>query len=106
MNALKLILLAGALILPVTTAQSYDRSVRVCNRASVRIIHVYATHIDREDYGRDLLVGNIPVGQCRTIDPGYSEGYCVFDWRAVLANGDYATGRFDTCKAETWTIHD
>jgi hypothetical protein len=84
-----------------------DRSIRVCNDASSRIIHVYATHVDTDEWGRDLLVGNIQPGDCRTIDPGPSSGYCLLDWRAELADGRYAEKRHvNACELETWTVYD
>ena len=82
-----------------------DRSVRVCNHASSRIVNIFATNKDDPFYGRDLLVGNIPSGTCRTVDPGYSQGYCILDWKAVAANGQFAAKRFNTCELPEWHIY-
>src|SRR5262249_2963969 len=82
-----------------------DRSVRVCNHSNSRIVNVYATNREDPYYGRDLLVGNIPSGTCRTIDPGYSEGYCMLDWKAVAASGRFAAKQFNSCEADEWHIY-
>ena len=89
----------------LTPAEGSDRRVRICNHASSRIIHVFATHTYRRDWGKDLLRGAIWPGGCRIIDPGYSGGYCVLDWRLETKDGRHLQKRLDACKAENWHIH-
>jgi hypothetical protein len=98
--------LLSAVAVPSTLAEAADRSIRICNHASSRIIHVYATHVDRTDWGYDLLIGAIWPDECRTIDPGYSGGYCMLDWKLETKDGRYLEKRLNACQAENWHIHD
>jgi hypothetical protein len=89
-------------------ADNNDRSISVCNYRghgwSDRIIHVYATSVERGDWGEDKLDGHINVGDCRTISPGATGGYCMVDWRAEDASGRTVTKRIDSCRESTWAI--
>lgn len=97
-----LLLLSGDVSL---AADGEDRSIRVCNTYHSRIVHIYATDRDRDDWGRDLLVGNIQPGDCRVIDPGPSRGYCIIDWRAEAKDGRWWEWRkMNACERTEWTL--
>jgi hypothetical protein len=89
-------------------SDGFDRTIRVCNNSgggwSSRIVHVYATHVDRDDWGDDRLDGHISVGDCRNINPGGVQGYCMIDFRAVDASGREATRTLNACEESAWNI--
>jgi hypothetical protein len=56
MRKLLLTILSACVLTHVigTPALAEDLSVRVCNNASSRIIHIFVTHVDADDWGRDF----------------------------------------------------
>ncbi len=93
-----------------TFAQSREnRHVRIINRASTSIRYLYATNVDRPNWGYDLL------GDFNVILPNYYEdvniddgtGHCLYDLRAVLYDGREAiTHGVNVCTEESWTVTD
>lgn len=86
-----------------------DRHIRVINHASSAIRYLYATNVDRDRWGYDLL------GPLNIISPGYYEdfnmddgtGHCLYDMKAVLFDGRTATSHnFNACTNSTWTVTD
>lgn len=98
---------AGVLLMSSLEASAYDRSIRVVNNSSDRLVSLYATHVDRSGWGPDLLAGTIPPGRQRIIDVEDYSGYCRYDFKAVFSSGATAEKwRMNACVVESWRITD
>jgi hypothetical protein len=103
----------AALLLPLASdgaiAQSRDRHDRrmVIVNESPRIIReFYATNAGVNSWGRDLLGQSvIRPGQRYVFNFDDGTGYCLFDFRAVLDNGQPVERyRVNVCENVSWTI--
>lgn len=64
------------------------RSVAIQNDDARAILSVRMTHIDDDDWGRDLLGDElIEVGDWAVVTPDNDEGYCRFDLRFTYTDG-------------------
>ena len=86
-----------------------NRRVRIVNQSSSSIRYLYASNVDRNHWEEDIL------GPMRVIAPGYyinanidgGTGHCLYDLRAVLADGRQAVRhRFNVCASSSWTVTD
>ncbi|TIQ33109.1 MAG: hypothetical protein E5X48_25210 [Mesorhizobium sp.] len=70
-------------------AYAYERWLDITNTGHSEIVAVYASHIDTDIWGRDLLGSSvIDVGDQFRIDPRRTQGYCRFDIRLDFADGE------------------
>jgi hypothetical protein len=85
-----------------------NRKVVVQNLSSQAIYNLYASPISAKTWEEDLLgQGTIPAGGNKTanIDNGTNE--CMYDLKAVLANGKALEHRqVNVCAAAKWVIGD
>ena len=86
-----------------------NRRIRIVNQSSSSIRYMYASNVDRRGWEEDIL------GPMRVIAPGYyinaniddGTGHCLYDLRAVLADGRQAVRyRFNVCASSSWTVTD
>lgn len=91
----------------VSQAFAYERWLDVHNSSSDTIEYFYMTHVDDGDWGPDLFGDYVldPGEQIR-IDPGFQNGYCRMDWKAVWYDGSYDTGRIDACSKTDLYLYD
>ena len=85
-----------------------NRRVVVRNDSSQSIYNFYASRVSVNSWEEDIL-GNrtIPPGHERTINVDDGTGYCHYDFRAVMADGQTIERRnVNVCTAEVWTISD
>jgi hypothetical protein len=79
---------AGLLVLSSFQAMALDRSFRVINDSNNVVYAVYATDIDRGDWGRDLLHNSVVhPGGSAIVEP-HHRGYCRFDIKIVFNRAD------------------
>ena len=66
----------------------------------------YASNIKRTSWEEDILgKGVLQPGQRVTVNIDDGSGACLFDFRAVLANGRKVEARrVDVCQVSSWTI--
>lgn len=92
------------------SAQSHEnRMVRVVNRSSSTIQYLYASNVDEDRWGWDVLglFQVIAPDHYLDIDMDDGTGHCLFDLKAVLADGREAVSRsVNVCTNESWTVYD
>ncbi len=90
-----------------------DRRIIVINHSSKRIVGLFASPIDQNDWKFNMLstLGDschcIRVNDKIIADINDSSGYCRYDIMAILADGRKAfLMDANVCEMETWTITD
>ncbi len=111
-NIIKPLAVITALLLTsLVTAQSNDgkdRRIILTNDTSVTLVEFYASNIDSDNWEEDILSGNLlrPGNEYEiNIDDG--TGYCLYDFKAVFADGDVVTNaEFDVCSETGWRLYE
>lgn len=104
----KLVLLAFALLVSVSTAQAQDRRIRLINESSYTINEFHASNTGRRGWEEDILGRRVlKPGASIVINLNDGSGYCKFDFLTVMDNGNRIEKRnVDVCKLETYRITD
>ena len=99
--------LAGSIPATIANAQ-VDKRVAVVDEASSPIVSFYATPSGFAYWGDDLLGDSvIGINQFEIVNVEDGSDTCLYDFKAVLANGRIAYGyRLNACRVETWTVTD
>ena len=99
--------LVGALALS-TAAQAANRYVLVYNNTSSTMREFYASNITRGGWDDNIIYSTIlkPKDSVMiNVDDG--TGHCLFDFKAVFANGSKAVkSSVNVCSISTFTFHD
>lgn len=81
-----------------------DRTVLVENRTSQTIQRLYASSVNRTDWGRDRLgSGVLPPNYAYNFDFADYGRECEYDIKAVFANGREVVERINVCRVSVWT---
>ena len=88
-------------------AIAQDRRVVIINDTGNVVNNFYASNVNRTSWEEDILgKGVLQPGQRVTVNIDDGSGACLFDFRAVLANGRKVEARrMDVCQISSWTIH-
>ena len=97
--------LAIASSVPDFTAAE-DRRVRIVNNTNVTLTRFYASNTQRRGWEEDILGSSVlPAGRSVMINIDDGSGACMFDFRAVLANGRTVEAYgMDVCRITSWTV--
>jgi len=89
-----------------TASTPQDRRVVIINGTGNVVNSFYASNIKRTSWEEDILgKGVLQPGQRVTVNIDDGSGACLFDFRAVLANGRKVEARrVDVCQVSSWTI--
>lgn len=97
--------LTGLFILVAATpGQAENRNVRIINETGSTMVEFYASNVGADTWeedilGRDVLPSNDSI--MMNIDDG--TGYCLYDFKAVFADGDVVTDeRIDVCEISSY----
>ncbi len=104
---MRLILALVIGLFAVSEASALDRRVRIINETSVEIREFYASNVGTNDWEEDIL-GNytLPAGESVVINIDDSTGYCMYDFKAVFADGDeLIDNRINVCEIESYRYH-
>jgi len=104
-----LVLLAATLFHGVAAqAQQYDRRVTIVNAATVTMTYFYASNVDRTTWEEDIFGNSVlPAGYSVVVNVDDGSGYCMFDFRAVFADGSEAIQYgVNVCEVSTFTFTD
>lgn len=72
-------------------AEAQDRHVRIHNDTGQTLYHFYSTNSGSPKWGSDVLgKSTLPDGASMNLNFANSQGYCLFDFRAVFADGTAA----------------
>lgn len=83
-----------------------DRRVRVINASKVTMTHFYASNASRRSWEEDILGSSVlPAGRSVMINIDDGSGACMFDFKAVLANGrTIESYGMNVCRITSWTV--
>jgi hypothetical protein len=99
-------LLATTLGLASTSAQAFDRRIRLINNSNRTIDAFYSSNVDSGYWGGDHLGQYVvPPGYSIVIDLDDDSGYCRFDLRTVMDDGtEVVRSNVDVCTVATYEI--
>jgi hypothetical protein len=98
--------LVAATVLPATVlpATALDRRMTVVNQTGVTMNNFYATNTGNDSWGKDWLGSQVmPSGSQIQVNFDDSSGYCMFDFRAIFADGDELVSQVNVCEIGTYT---
>jgi hypothetical protein len=87
-------------------AAAQDRRVRIINGTSTTVTRFYASNTSRGNWEEDILGRSVlPSGRSVMINIDDGSGACMFDFRAVLANGRTVEAYgLNVCRITSWTV--
>jgi len=89
------------------SADNLDRRVVIVNDTPLPILQVFGSNVGTTSWENDILGSNgiIPAYSTATLNFNDGTGYCKFDLKAVMLNGQYLIRTdVNVCVAEVWTI--
>ena len=88
------------------TASAQDRRVRIINAGNVTVNSFYASNTRRQSWEEDILGKSVLApGQSIMVNINDGSGACMFDFKAVLANGrNVESYGMNVCQISSWTI--
>ena len=104
-TALLLTTLVFALLTP-DIAAAQDRRVRIINASNVTVNSFFASNTKRTSWEEDILGNSVLApGQSVMVNINDGTGACMFDFRAVLANGRKVESHgMNVCQISSWTV--
>ncbi len=100
----------GALFLSACTdtqtSVSANRMVTIGNTTGVTMTRFYASNITRSSWEEDIFGSDVlPSGRSINVNIDDGTGACLFDLKAVFADGDVVTQKnFNVCVESRWTV--
>lgn len=93
-------------LLAPDAALAQDRRVRIVNASSVTVNSFYASNTQRSSWEEDILGNSVLApGQSVMVNINDGSGACMFDFRAVLANGRKVESYgMNVCQISSWTV--
>ncbi|HWE20264.1 MAG TPA: hypothetical protein VG758_24315 [Hyphomicrobiaceae bacterium] len=87
-------------------AAAQDRRVRIINDSNVTLSRFYASNASRRNWEEDILGNSVlPAGRSVMINIDDGSGACIFDFKAVLANGRTIEAYgMNVCRITSWTV--
>ncbi|MGJ3262705.1 MAG: hypothetical protein ACFE0R_05650 [Salinarimonas sp.] len=94
-----------ALALASGAALAQNREVTIVNETGVTMTHFYASNVDRTSWEEDILGNDVlQSGYSVPIDIDDGSGQCLFDFRALFADGDEIVDEaVNVCEIGTFT---
>ena len=94
-----------------TSAGAYDRHVVIINQTSYDMVGFYASNVDRNRWGKNVLwynnISPLQPRQILNVDVDDGTGHCIYDFKAAFENGSAAVRRrLDVCHTNSWTVID
>jgi hypothetical protein len=105
------LLRVAALVLPLALAvpaDALDRQMTIVNGTSYDIVGIYGSNVGKSDWQENLLGDEaLAAGAEVAIDFDDRSGYCLFDLRAVFADGDEVVSeRVNVCDENRFYYRD
>ena len=102
-------ILFALLVMAASTvaAQAQNRWVTIENLTGVTMLEFNASNRDQRTWGRDWFGSEVLYsGQSFQFNIDDGSGYCLYDLRAIFADGDEVTSMgFNVCELGTWRIN-
>ena len=99
-TSLRLAAAALALAASASMANATDYRVRIHNDTGYTLYKFYSTNSGSSKWGSDVLGSStLPNGSSMMLNFDNSQGYCLFDFRAVFEDGDeLQRGNVNVCE--------
>ena len=106
LSASQLLAAIGFASLLPDAASAQDRRVRIINASNVTVNSFHASNTNRKSWEEDILGNSVLApGQSVMVNINDGTGACMFDFRAVLANGRKVESYgMNVCQISSWTI--
>jgi hypothetical protein len=93
-------------LLAADTAGAQDRRVRIINASNVTVHSFQASNTSRKSWEEDILGSSVLApGQSVMVNINDGTGACMFDFKAVLANGRKVESYgMNVCQISSWTV--
>ncbi|MFG1297932.1 MULTISPECIES: hypothetical protein [Xanthobacter] len=87
-------------------AAAKNRKVDIINKTGHTMTSFFASNVDEESWEEDMLDGDtLKNGETLEADINDGTGACIFDFKAVFADGDSVVKRkVDVCKVGEFTF--
>jgi hypothetical protein len=105
--SLGLVMMAlAATVLAPGSATAEDRRVRIINAANITLNSFYASNVNRKSWEEDILGNSVlRPGQSVVVNINDGTGACMFDFRAVMADGRKVESYgMNVCQITSWTV--
>jgi hypothetical protein len=85
-----------------------DYTLEIVNHSSEQVFSLYATNVDNDDWGPDILPVSLEPGESTIIDVDDYSGYCLFDLRAETQDGSshWTRKSYNVCEEVEWVLVD
>ncbi len=105
--ASSLVFLAGCVDTTTTYVTGANRVVTIGNATGVTMVRFYASNVNRTTWEEDILGTSVlPSGSSVDINIDDGTGACLFDFKAVFADGDEVIeNNFNVCTQSYWTVY-
>jgi len=99
--------LAGAAVPAAMAQDGKDRRVRILNDTRTEMREFYASRSSTNDWEEDILGrSTLPAGQSVVINIDDGTGACMFDFKAVFADGDVVVREdINVCEIEQYRFY-
>jgi len=89
---------------PVSTVQ--NRVVTIGNYTGVTMVRFFASNTSRRTWEEDIFGSSVlRSGQTVNVDIDDGSGACLFDLKAVFADGDEVIeNNFNVCRQSSWNV--
>ncbi|MAN61676.1 MAG: hypothetical protein CMI60_06985 [Parvibaculum sp.] len=91
-----------------TSSQADKRKIRIFNETRQTMVEFYATSVGNHHWDDDLLDHHVlDSGDSLMIEIDDGTGYCMYDFRAVFADGDtLVRNRINICQISSYRYQD
>jgi hypothetical protein len=96
------------IVVTAAPSQAEDRRVRIINETNWTMVEFYASNVGTNDWEEDILGYDVlGSGESVMVDIDDGTGYCLYDFRAVFADGDVLVReRIDVCEISSYRYHE
>jgi hypothetical protein len=91
-----------------SSGRGLNRQVRIINETSWTMVEFYASNVDADTWEEDILGYDVlPSGDSVMMNIDDGSGYCLYDFRAVFADGDsLVRNRVNVCEISSYRYHE
>tara|TARA_R100000687_G_C6352816_1_gene119657 strand:- start:222 stop:602 length:381 start_codon:yes stop_codon:yes gene_type:complete len=94
-------------VISAAPSQAENRQVRIINETQTTMVEFYASNVGADTWEEDILGQDVlGAGDSVMMNIDDGTGYCLYDFRAVFADGDVLIReRVDVCEISSYRYH-